>query len=104
MENKEIVQIVQSRLQEVYDPEFPIVDIRTLWLIYDIKADQKKNIIHILMTFTSPSCPSIDEIQTQVTNSINQELPQYTVQVEVTRDPLRTLQNIKDPDLLRMFE
>ncbi len=56
------------------------------------------------MTFTSPSCPSIDEIQTQVTNSINQELPQYTVQVEVTRDPLRTLQNIKDPDLLRMFE
>lgn len=56
------------------------------------------------MTFTSPSCPSIDELQTQVVQSINQELPQYTVQVEVTREPLRDLQKIKDPDLLRMFE
>lgn len=102
--SKEIADIVESRLKEVYDPEFPIVDIWTLWLIYDTKIDPKKHIVHILMTFTSPSCPSIDEIQTQVTQSINQELPHYTVEVEVTRDPLRDLQKIKDPDLLRMFE
>lgn len=104
MENKQLIEIVESRLKEVYDPEFPIVDIRTLWLIYDIKIDSKKNIVHVIMTFTSPSCPSIDELQTQVVQSINQELPQYTVQVEVTREPLRDLQKIKDPDLLRMFE
>jgi metal-sulfur cluster biosynthetic enzyme len=41
----------------VYDPEFPMIDLYTLGLIYDIKINEKQKIINLLMTYTTPSCP-----------------------------------------------
>ena len=41
-------------LKKVEDPELGI-DVYTLELIYDIKIE--KDIVSILMTFTSPTCP-----------------------------------------------
>lgn len=104
MANDDKIKNIQEALQEVYDPEFPIVDIRTLGLIYDIQVHEKKKEIIILMTFTSPSCPSADEIQAQMTNVINGKMPEYTVNIETTFEPLWNLQMMKDPDLIRMFE
>lgn len=102
--NQELITLIEERLQTVYDPEFPIVDIWTLGLIYDIGVDEEKNKIKLLITFTSPSCPAADQIQEQCINVLNEALPMFTVEIEITFDPLRSFEKIKDPDLIRMFE
>lgn len=98
--NKEIIINV---LKEVYDPEFPIVDIYTLWLIIDINIDEKKFIINILMTLTSPMCPMWDMIIDMVKNSISSKFPNYNTDVELTFDVMWNLDMIKDEDLKKMF-
>lgn len=102
--SKELIQRIEEQLQTVYDPEFPIVDIWTLGLIYDIHVDENKQEIKLLITFTSPSCPAADQIQEQCITVINEILPMFTVCIEITFDPLRSFDKIKDPDLIRMFE
>jgi len=56
MQKKKINIIIES-LKTVYDPEFPMIDLYTLGLIYDIKINEKNKIINLLMTYTTPSCP-----------------------------------------------
>lgn len=53
-------QDIINELKNIYDPEIP-VNIWDLGLIYDvdIKPDNK---VKITMTFTSPSCPMMDEL------------------------------------------
>ena len=91
MENntKELITLIEEKLQTVYDPEFPIVDIWTLGLVYDIGVDEKKKKIHLLITFTSPNCPAADQIQEQCVTVMNEILPHFTVDIEITFDPLR---------------
>jgi metal-sulfur cluster biosynthetic enzyme len=100
----DLIQRIESQLQTVYDPEFPIVDIWTLGLIYDIQIDEENHQIKLLITFTSPNCPSADQIQEQCITVINEALPMFTVDIEITFDPLWSFDKIKDPDLIRMFE
>jgi len=102
--NPELITLIEEKLQTVYDPEFPIVDIWTLGLIYDISVDENSHKINLLITFTSPSCPAADQIQEQCINVLNEALPMFTVHIEITFDPLRSLEKVKDPDLIRMFE
>jgi len=99
-----LITRIETQLQTVYDPEFPIVDIWTLGLIYDIQVDEENHIIQLLLTFTSPSCPAADQIQEQCITVINEILPMFSVEIEITFDPLRSFEKIKDPDLIRMFE
>lgn len=101
--NKETIEAV---LKTVYDPEFPIIDIFTLWLIYDIKIQEKEKEVEILMTFTTPNCPMADTLQEMVKNAINDICPDkgYTTKISITFDPMRNMDMIKDPDLKRMFE
>ena len=51
---------VVSAIKTVYDPEIP-VDVFELGLIYEINVYPVNN-VHILMTLTSPSCPSAEAI------------------------------------------
>lgn len=102
--NNELITLIEEKLQTVYDPEFPIVDIWTLGLIYDIAVDEESHTIKLLITFTSPSCPAADQIQEQCITVLNEALPMFTVEIEITFDPLRSFEKIKDPDLIRMFE
>jgi len=95
---------VESALKTVYDPEFPIVDIFTLWLIYDINIQDKEKKIEILMTFTTPNCPMADLLQELIKNAINDKCKWYTTEISITFDPMRSMDMIKDPDLKRMFE
>lgn len=88
----------------VYDPEFPIVDIYTLWLIYNIDVDEDRKKINLLITFTTPMCPMADILKEMIINWIAEVLPEYEVILEVTFEPLWTIEKIKDPDLKRMFE
>lgn len=103
-DSKNIIGIIEDRLKMVYDPEFPIVDIYTLGLIYDIDVKEKTKKINILMTFTTPACPMADILKEMVINGIAEVLPDYEVILEVTFEPLWTIEKIKDPDLKRMFE
>lgn len=101
-EYNNIIQSIENKLKTVYDPEFPLIDIFTLGLIYDIQIKDK--CINILMTFTTPYCPMADMLKEMITNSINEILPDYKVVLEITFDPMWTIEKIKDTDLKRMFE
>lgn len=60
-EEKTYIQEMQTtliaQLETVFDPEFPVIDIYTLGLIYEINVLPPQNLIHIIMTFTTPACP-----------------------------------------------
>ncbi len=89
-------------LEEVYDPDMPVIDIYNLWLIYDVDIQDKN--IFILMTLTTPACPSADLIMEMTKQAIQDEYPDANVELELTFDPLRSPAMIKDEDLKRMFE
>lgn len=100
----EITTIVCNQIETVYDPEFPIIDIFTLGLIYSIVIDTDESHIHIVMTYTTPSCPEGELIQQMIKNVISDKLPTYETHIDVTFDPQWSLDAIKDQDLRRMFE
>lgn len=107
--NEDKKSIIENALKTVYDPEFPIVDIFTLWLIYDIQVDETEKKVKILMTFTTAACPMAEMLQEMVKNAVSDISPDkleawYTAEITVTFDPMRNMDMIKDPDLKRMFE
>jgi len=76
---------VQEAIKMVYDPEIP-VDIYELGLIYEINVFPVNN-VHILMTLTSPNCPSAEEIPDEVKQRVSAIEGISNVEVEVTFDP-----------------
>ena len=103
-EVNEMKETIISQLQWVYDPEFPLIDIWTMGLIYEITIDEDEKSIHILMTLTSPSCPAGDIIEQMIRNAIISVYPEYMLEIQVTFEPPRTYHMMKDDDLKRMFE
>ena len=89
-------------LKEVYDPEFPFVDIYTMWLIYKIEIEGKN--INITMTLTTPNCPLADQILGSVNSAIKNNFPDHNINIDLTFDPVWSPKDIKDDDLKRMFE
>lgn len=77
-------KVVQA-LKSVYDPEIP-VDIYELGLIYEINTFPVNN-VHILMTLTSPSCPSAEVIPVEVEQKVKAIEGVNDVKVELTFDP-----------------
>ena len=76
---------IMTALKTVYDPEIP-VDIYELGLIYEVNI-LPVNIVHVMMTLTSPSCPSAEAIPTEVEEKIRAISGVNDVQVEITWDP-----------------
>ena len=76
---------VMAALKSVYDPEIP-VDIFELGLIYEVNLYPVNN-VHILMTLTSPSCPSAESIPSEVKQRISAIEGVRDVNVEITWDP-----------------
>jgi metal-sulfur cluster biosynthetic enzyme len=103
MENK-VKEQIESRLKTVYDPEFPLVDIFTMGLIYNVDANEEKNVCVVTMTFTTPACPMADMLMDMVKNAVLEAVPEWEVEVVVSFEPMRTPKMIKDEDLQRMFE
>lgn len=101
---RELQHNIEQALQTVYDPDFPLVDIYTLGLIYEVQVDDGAKKVHILMSFTTPACPMADFLIESVRNAALLVAPEYEVAVEVTFDPLWNPQMIRDQDLQRMFE
>jgi FeS assembly SUF system protein len=76
---------VMAAIKTVYDPEIP-VDIHELGLIYEINIYPVNN-VYILMTLTSPACPSAEAIPNEVEHKIKEIEGVNEVKVEVTFDP-----------------
>ncbi|MFZ9982603.1 MAG: DUF59 domain-containing protein [Cyclobacteriaceae bacterium] len=76
---------VTAAIKKVYDPEIP-VDVFELGLIYDINLYPVNN-VHILMTLTSPSCPSAETIPAEIEQQIKSIEGVNNVTVEITWDP-----------------
>jgi len=102
--SNEMLPHIEAQLQTVYDPEFPVVDIRTLGLFYAIDILEETRHIAILMTFTTPACPMGDMIEQMTKNAIHEIYPDREVGITITFDPMRSPSMIKDEDLQRMFE
>jgi metal-sulfur cluster biosynthetic enzyme len=86
------------------DPEFPLVDVRTMGLIYEIIIDHESFQIIIRMTLTTPACPAADYLPQQVKDIVQEYYENYEVELLLVRDPTWTIAMIKDEDLKRMFE
>lgn len=76
---------VLDAIKTVYDPEIP-VDIYELGLIYEINIFPVNNVF-ILMTLTSPACPSAEEIPGEVEAKVKAIEGVNDVTVELTFDP-----------------
>ncbi|WP_249037291.1 iron-sulfur cluster assembly protein [Algoriphagus antarcticus] len=77
-------KVVQA-IKLVYDPEIP-VDVYDLGLIYEITVYPVNN-VYVLMTLTSPNCPSAEYIPTEVKDKIQQIQGINNVEIELTFDP-----------------
>ena len=80
-------------LKTVYDPEIP-VDIWELGLVYDIKIAVDE--IVITMTFTSPTCPMMEEMLDMVKNKVADVSGETPVRVELVWDPPWNLSMMSD--------
>jgi FeS assembly SUF system protein len=85
MTEAEIREKVIDAIKSVYDPEIP-VDVYELGLIYDIKVYPVNN-VYVLMTLTSPACPSAGTIPGEVEEKIRAIEGINDVNVELTFDP-----------------
>ena len=88
LENGQVTSLrdkVVMAIKQVYDPEIP-VDVYDLGLIYEITVYPVNN-VYVLMTLTSPNCPSAEYIPTEVKDKIQQIQGVNNVEVEVTFDP-----------------
>ncbi|HEU4901361.1 MAG TPA: iron-sulfur cluster assembly protein [Flavisolibacter sp.] len=76
--------LVIEKLKTIYDPEIP-VNIYDLGLIYSIDIDD--NIIHVVMTLTTATCPAAAFMPEEV-RMVLQEIPEAgTVTVDVVYEP-----------------
>lgn len=76
---------VLAAVKTIYDPEIP-VDIYELGLIYEINVYPVNN-VYVLMTLTSPSCPSAEVIPGEVEQKLKAIEGVNDVKVELTFDP-----------------
>jgi len=78
---EEIIRTIKT----VYDPEIP-VDIFELGLIYEITMNDDDT-VKILMTLTTPNCPSAEELPREVEEKVSNIEGIKEAKVEITFDP-----------------
>ena len=91
-------QIIDA-LKSVYDPEIP-VNIWDLGLVYDISVGEKS--VNIKMTFTSPTCPMMEELLQQVHDSVVAVSGGRDVHIELVWDPPWDLSRMSDAARLEL--
>lgn len=82
-----------SAIKTVYDPEIP-VNIWDLGLIYNIDITDQE--IVITMTFTSPTCPMMEELMAQLKDTVQKVAGDTPVRVELVWDPPWDLSRMSD--------
>lgn len=84
-ESDELKSKIISKIKEVYDPEIP-VDVFELGLIYEINVLPINN-VEIVMTLTSPSCPSAEQIPAEIEMAVKEIEELNDVNIHLTFDP-----------------
>jgi metal-sulfur cluster biosynthetic enzyme len=88
MNTKDIQNAVYDILKEVIDPELGI-NIIDLGLVYEINP-MPENSIQVIITLTTPGCPMGDTIIEDIKQSILKSFQGFTINVEVTFEPMWT--------------
>lgn len=101
--NETMYEKIVDAIKTVYDPEFPLIDIYTMGLIYNIEIQENIKKIIISMTFTSPQCPAIDLLQQMTIFAIKTKFSEYDIALDIVREPLRSPALIQDEDFKKMF-
>lgn len=87
-----------AALKTVFDPEIP-VNIWDMGLIY--KIDITPDMVNIDMTFTSPTCPMMEELLAQV-QSVVQAVVDRPVRVNLVWEPAWDLSRMSDAARLEL--
>ena len=82
-----------NALKTVFDPEIP-VNIWDMGLVYDIVIDGA-NVV-ITMTFTSPTCPMMEELLAQVRQVVSNVAGVKSVDVKLVWEPAWDLSRMSD--------
>lgn len=80
-------------LKTVFDPEIP-VNIWDMGLVYDIVIDDASVVIK--MTFTSPTCPMMEELLEQVHDVVQHVAGDVPVRVDLVWEPAWDLSRMSD--------
>ena len=88
-----------AALKTVYDPEIP-VNIWDMGLIYDIEIGTENVVIK--MTFTSPTCPMMEELLAQVHDVVAKVVGGVPVRVDLVWDPPWDLSKMSDAARLEL--
>lgn len=88
-----------NALKTVYDPEIP-VNIWDLGLVYDISI--KDDGVVITMTFTSPTCPMMEELLDMVRTSVQAVAGDVPVRVDLVWDPPWNLSRMSETARLEL--
>lgn len=72
-------------IRTCYDPEIP-VNVYDLGLIYGIDIDDENN-VRIDMTLTSPNCPSIESLPSEIQNKVQTVEGVKSVKIELVWEP-----------------
>lgn len=92
-------QDIIDALKKVYDPEIP-VNVWDMGLIYDIDISPENVVIK--MTFTSPTCPMMEELLEQVHSAAQSVCGDVTVRVDLVWDPPWDLSRMSDTARLEL--
>lgn len=79
-------EAIIKELRTVFDPEIP-VDVYELGLIYEVNIDANTGAVNIIMTLTSPMCPSAQELPVMVAKKANSVQGVRSTNVDVVFDP-----------------
>ena len=90
---------IVAALKTVFDPEIP-VNIWDLGLIYDIDIQDVQVVLQ--MTFTSPTCPMMEELLTQVHDGVRAISGDTPVRVDLVWDPPWDLSRMSDAARLEL--
>lgn len=88
-----------NALKTVFDPEIP-VNIWDLGLVYDI--DISNDLVVIKMTFTSPTCPMMQDILNQVKSAVQSRVMPANVRVDLVWEPAWDLSRMSDAARLEL--
>lgn len=86
-------------LKTIYDPEIP-VNIWDMGLVYNI--DISDDIVVLQMTFTSPTCPMMEELLEQVRSVVQNITGTTPVRVDLVWDPPWDLSRMSDEARLEL--
>ncbi len=88
-----------AALKTVFDPEIP-VNIWDMGLVYDIIISPDSVVIK--MTFTSPTCPMMEDILAQVKMAVSNVVAPTPVSVELVWEPAWDLSRMSDAARLEL--